>query len=340
VSDTTLTDHELTGLRGYLVGVGEGVDGDLRSDLLAGGRSNLTYLLTDDVSRWVLRRPPRAGLTPSAHDMGREFRVTHALQSTAVPVARTVGLEEDPALLGAPFSIVGFVEGATIRSSEDLGLLDDVQVAACVESLVATLSALHAVDHLGVGLERFGRPDAYAQRQLHRWSGQWEHVATHDVPDATVLLGQLMDRAPTSGTAAIVHGDYRIDNTIVDADEPSVIRALVDWELSTIGDPVADVAMMCAYRHPALDDILGVDAAWTSDRLPDADELAGLYEKVSGTTLVNWDFFLGLGFYKLAVIAQGIDFRLRAGAAASEGSERAGEAVPRLLAAGLEVMAR
>lgn len=340
MSDTTLDRHELAGLRTYLAGLGESVDGDLRSTLIAGGRSNLTYLLTDDANQWVLRRPPRAGLTPSAHDMGREFRVTDALQSSAVPVARTVGLHEDPSLLGAPFSVVGYVKGTTIRSSDDLGRLDDVQLHGCVESLIGTLAALHAVDHEAVGLERFGRPDAYAQRQLHRWSGQWEHVATGDVPDAAALLLRLMERAPTGGKAAIVHGDFRIDNTIVDTEEPTVIRALVDWELSTIGDPVADVAMMCAYRHPALNDILGVDAAWTSDRLPSVYELASLYELVSGTTLVSWDFFLALAFYKLAVIAKGIDFRLRAGAAASEGSERAGEAVPRLLAAGLEVMAR
>jgi aminoglycoside phosphotransferase (APT) family kinase protein len=340
MSESGLRPDELTGLKEYLVGAGESVGGELRSILMAGGRSNLTYLLTDETSRWVLRRPPRAGLTPSAHDMGREFRVTDALQTTSVPVARTVGLHEDAALLGAPFVVVEFVEGTTIRSADDLGSLDDRQLDDCVGSLVDVLAELHAVDHIAVGLERFGRPDAYAQRQLRRWSSQWEHVATTDLPDAAKLLQRLTDRAPTWGRAAIVHGDFRIDNTIVDADDPSVVKALVDWELSTIGDPVADVAMMCAYRHPALDDVLGVDAAWTSDRLPARDELAGRYEKASGESLTNWDFFLGLAFYKLAVIAQGIDFRLRAGAAASQGSDQAGEAVPRFLAAGLEVVAR
>ncbi|WP_460830172.1 phosphotransferase family protein [Nocardioides hungaricus] len=319
---------------------GENVEGGLRSDLIAGGRSNLTYLLADGPRRWVLRRPPLGGLTPSAHDMGREYRVTDALQPTQVPVARTVGFHEDATLLGAQFAVVAFVPGTTIRSADDLERLDDQQVAACVESLVEVLAALHSVDHVAVGLERFGRPDGYAQRQLHRWSGQWQHVVSSDVPDAAVLLGRLVERAPASGRAAIVHGDFRIDNAIVDATDPTVVRALVDWELSTIGEPVADVAMMCAYRHQALDDVLGLDAAWTSDRLPSPEDLAALYEKVSGATLTHWDFYLGLAYYKLAVIAQGIDFRLRAGAAASEGSERAGDAVPRFLAAGLEVLAR
>ncbi len=340
MSVAILRPDELKGLRAYLIGAGETVDGDLRSSLIAGGRSNLTYLLTDGERRWVLRRPPRAGLTPSAHDMGREYRVTHALQSTGVPVARTVGLDESATLLDSSFAIVEFVDGRTIRSAADLAVFQDSEVGASVESLVEVLAALHSVDHVAVGLEKFGRPDGYAQRQLRRWSGQWEHVMPNHVPDAESLLGKLMDTAPTSGRTAIVHGDFRIDNTIVDSEDPSVIRALVDWELSTIGDPVGDVAMMCVYRHPALNDILGVDAAWTSDRLPDQDDLAALYEKISGNSLDHWDFFLALAYYKLAVIAQGIEFRLRAGAAASEGSEGAGDAVPRLLAAGLQVMAR
>jgi aminoglycoside phosphotransferase (APT) family kinase protein len=340
VSGPGLGPDELAGLRTQLVGVGEDVTGGLDATLLAGGRSNLTYLLSDDEHRWVLRRPPLAGLTPSAHDMGREFRVTRALESTDVPVARTVLLQEDPALLGAPFAVVEHVDGVTVRDAGDLARLDDRQVTACVESLVRLLVSLHSVDHVAVGLERFGRPDAYAQRQLRRWSGQWEHVATGAVPDADALLRRLLDRAPTSGRAAIVHGDFRIDNTIVAAADPSEVRALVDWELSTIGDPVGDVAMMCAYRHPALNDVLGVDAAWTSARLPSRDDLAGLYEQTSGQALTHWEFFLGLAFYKLAVIAQGIEFRLRAGAAASEGSEGAHEAVPRFLTAGLEVVTR
>lgn len=340
MSDPGLSADELAGLQDYLAGAGERVAGDLTSSLIAGGRSNLTYLLTDGVRRWVLRRPPRAGLTPSAHDMGREFRVTDALQGTDVPVVRTVGLQEDPTLLGAPYAVVEFVEGSTIRSVADLDRLDDQQLDACVDSLVGVLAALHDVDHVAAGLEGFGRPDAYAQRQLRRWAGQWEHVQPDRVVDAESLLSRLTSSAPTSGRAAVVHGDFRIDNVIVAADDPSVVRALVDWELSTIGDPVADVAMMCAYRHSALDDVLGLDAAWTSDRLPDEDELRERYEKASGESLASWDFFLALAYYKLAVIAQGIDFRLRAGAAASAGSERAAAAVPQFLAAGLGVVDR
>jgi aminoglycoside phosphotransferase (APT) family kinase protein len=340
VSNAALGIGELSSLREYLVGAGEQVVGDLRSTLITGGRSNLTYELADDVRRWVLRRPPRGGLTPTAHDMGREYRVTRALRTSGVPVARTVGLNEDTSLLGAPFVIVDFVDGTTIRSADDLDRLTDEQLNATVKSMVQVLATLHSVDYVAVGLEAFGRPDGYAQRQLRRWSGQWDRVRPGFLRDADSLLESLKDAAPTSGRAAIVHGDFRMDNTIVDVSAPAPIKALVDWELSTIGDPVSDVAMMCAYRHPGLNDVLGVEAAWTSDRLPAADDLAALYENAAGTLLTHWDFFLALAFYKLAVIAQGIDFRLRAGAAASEGSEKAGDAVPSFLSAGLRVMGR
>lgn len=333
-----LLPHQLDGVRAFLVAAGEDVEGELHCRLIAGGRSNLTYRLDDGKSAWVLRRPPSGGLTPSAHDVAREFRVNRALQGTGVPVARTVGLSADLDVLGAPFSVVDYVEGRIIRSSADLERWNDEDVASCVSALVDALAALHAVDFREVGLAGFGRTDGYGERQLRRWSRQWAHMEAQS-PLADRLQALLADILPAQRTCTVVHGDYRVDNTILGSDDIARVLAIVDWELSTLGDPVADVAMMCAYRHPGLDAVLGTDAAWTSDRMPSADELAGLYELRAGSSLTHWEFYLALAFYKLAVIAEGIDFRYRLGATSGSGFATAGDAVPQFLEAGLEVAA-
>jgi aminoglycoside phosphotransferase (APT) family kinase protein len=199
--------------------------------------------------------------------------------------------------------------------------------------------ALHRVDFEAVGLDGFGRTEGYGARQLRRWSGQWAHMHAES-SDADNLLSLLTDRVPDQTSCSIVHGDFRVDNTILDKDDIGKVLAVVDWELSTLGDPVADVAMMCAYRHSALDVILGAPAAWTSARLPDADELAARYERQSDLALAEWEFYLALAYYKMAVIAEGIDYRYRMGGTTGAGFSTAGDAVPILLAAGLEVVKR
>lgn len=332
-----LGPDQLRRLRSFLVGCGEQVTGDLRSRMIVGGRSNLTFRVDDERSTWVARRPPDSGLTPSAHDMGREFRVCHALQGSAVPVARTVGHSDDPDVIGAAFSVVEHVRGQTIQSSADLDGRTDAELARCAYALVDTLVALHRVDFAAVGLGDFGRTEGYGARQLRRWSGQWEHMEA-DNPQADELLRLLGRSVPEQGSCSLVHGDYRVDNTLLDDEDIGHVLALVDWELSTLGDPVADVAMMCAYRHPALDAVLGNSAAWTSDRFPNADALAGAYEARSGLSLDRWDFYLALGYYKLAVIAEGIAYRFRRGATTDEAFAGAADAVPQFLEAGLEVL--
>ncbi len=336
-----LADGELAIVAGQMSAAGASLAGPLTAELIAGGRSNLTYRLSDGVSRWVLRVPPPAGRTPSAHDVAREFRVTAALGRTEVPVATTVVLCEDESLIGAPFAVAEFVLGRTLRTQADLDGLDDAGLDDALHSLLETLAALHRVDHIAVGLERFGRPDGYAERQLRRWSGQWELVGTEDLhPPAKELAGRLAAAVPRQESTGIVHGDYRIDNTILALDSRSDQRvaAVVDWELSTIGDPVADVAMMCAYRHPAFDLIVGAPSAWTSTRLPDPVSLAAAYESAGGVRLVAWDFHLALAYFKIAVIAVGIDHRVRAGAASGPGFDTAGESVATYLELGLETL--
>ncbi|MFI8089420.1 phosphotransferase family protein [Streptomyces sp. NPDC086080] len=335
---TDLSRTELDAVARRMAEAGTPPDGPLRAVLITGGRSNLTYTLTDATSRWILRMPPRAGRTPSAHDVAREFRVTSGLWGSAVPVARPVVLCEDESLLGGAFTVVDFVDGLSVQSRDDLAALDDSQLSHLMDSLTRTLAALHRVDHVAAGLGRFGRPDAYAQRQLRRWSGQWELVAPEDREvraAAAELARRLTVAVPEQVSTGIVHGDYRIDNTILTHGRLPEVAAVVDWELSTIGDPVADVAMMCAYRDEALDLILGAPSAWTDDRLPDVPALAAAYEAAGGVPLDHWDFHLALAYYKIGTIAAGIEHRRRAGVGSGPGFATAGHAVPRLMAAGL-----
>lgn len=307
---------------------------DLTARKIAGGRSNETFAIEQaGRSKWILRRPPVVGRTPSAHDVSREHRVTSALAEVGFPVARPVVLSDEPTW--GPFTLVEFVEGRTIQSRDDLAALDEGQVDALADVLVATLAQLHGLDHRAIGLEDFGRPDGYAERQLRRWSGQWDIVGD-DRPEAVALLDRLRCAVPSRGRASVVHGDFRIDNILVSLEGLPRVEAVVDWELSTIGDPVADVALMAVYRHAALDDILEMPAAWASDRWPGARELGEQYARTSGTGLDDWEFHLGLAAYKLAVISAGINYRARASTGGAEGAGAA-RAVSPMLELGLAV---
>ncbi|GAC1322573.1 MAG: phosphotransferase family protein [Mycobacteriales bacterium] len=329
-----LSTAQLAAIREVMTDAGADVNGAVRASQIAGGRSNLTFRLDDDVSSWVLRTPPRAGRTPSAHDVAREYRVTQALGEVGVPVPPAVALCEDDDVIGAPFAVSGFVDGTTVQTRADLDLFDDLTVRACVDRMIGALAGLHAVDHVSAGLGGFGRATGYSARQVARWSSQW-HVVGAPALDRTAahVAGLLTAALPEQRSVGIVHGDFRIDNTILRLDGAPRLAAIVDWELSTVGDPVADVAMMCVYRHSALDLVLGTPSAWTSDRLPALDDLAASYEAAGGVELADWDFHLALGYFKLAVIAAGIDYRFRVGATHGAGFDTAGDAVALLLEA-------
>ncbi|MGB3484418.1 MAG: phosphotransferase family protein [Mycobacterium sp.] len=332
VDPTALSD--LSGLRDILRTNNVDVCGELRSELISGGRSNLTYLLRDDNTRWVLRRPPTAGLTQSAHDVGREYRVVSGLQHSGVPVAPAVTLCEDTTILGFPFAVFGFVDGDVVRTRDELTQLDDNAITRCATELVRTLAALHAVDYTAHGLSDLGRPTGFPLRQAQRWARQWEDVRSADTPDAQALTGWLLDNAPELSGAAVVHGDFRVDNVMIDADTGAV-RAVLDWELSTLGDPLTDIALMCACRDPLFDKVLGFPAAWTSPRWPSPAELAHRYSVETGRDLVHWRFYQALAYFKLAVIAAGIAYRHRSGATSDDQFRRAGDSVDGLFAAGL-----
>jgi aminoglycoside phosphotransferase (APT) family kinase protein len=330
---------DLRGVRAFLEAQHVSVTGPLTSTLVSGGKSNLTYAVTDGASRWIVRRPPLSGLTPSAHDVAREWRVAQALQYSAVPVPVAVALCEDPAFIGAPFAVTDFITGQVVRTRAQLDTYSPGELESCVTELVRVLADLHSVDVEEVGLTTLGRPAGFLERQVRLWWRQWDEVRTADLTDAMTLHARLVAALPpTSAHIGVVHGDYRIDNTLLDSADISKVLAVVDWELATVGDVLTDIALRCVYRQPQLDPILGLDAAWASDRLPSADVIAEAYARRRGIDLDHWPFYLALANFKLAVIAQGISYRARQGAAADPTSARAEQAVPALLAAGLRVL--
>lgn len=335
---TTLSEIELAALAECLTAAGESLAGPLSAIPIPGGRSNVTMRLEDGSSTWVLRMPPKAGRTPSAHDVAREHRVISALAGTGVPVPRAVLRCDDEGILGVPFAVSAFVPGRTVRTMAELDAVDDRSLDTTVKSLVETLAALHRVDHGAIGLEGFGPPVDYAARQLARWSRQWSVVGIESLGGLEAEVRSRIEGMLTPQSAnAIIHGDYRIDNTLLDPASATQVVAVVDWELSTIGDPVADVATMAAYRHPAFDLIVGEPSAWTSPRLPSVTGLAARYELAGGHALEGWDLHLALAHYKIAVVAAGIDYRTAAGTGAGVGFETAGAAVAPYLEAAADL---
>lgn len=320
-------------LRQYLIDHGVAVRGGLEVELIAGGRSNLTFKVSDESSAWVVRRPPLGGLTPSAHDVGREFVVTEKLYGTGVPIAQPIALDADGAVCGAPLTVTEFVTGRVYRHKDDLDALSDRELAANTAALVRVLVELHSVDYRAVGLESFGRPEGFVARQVRLWARQWDLVQTREIGDVAKLVAALDDAVPQVSQASVVHGDFRIDNTICDPERPDVIRAVVDWEMSTLGDPLTDIALMCAYRSPAFDLVFGHPAAWTSSRLPSADALAEQYAKLSGRDLADWNFYLALANFKIGVIAEGITHRAAHGAGGVLHADEAAQAAPEFIAA-------
>ncbi|MEU1208369.1 phosphotransferase family protein [Nocardia sp. NPDC005825] len=333
----SLPGMDVDALRAHLEAAGVGVEGELRVELISGGRSNLTFKAYDDVSTWVVRRPPTSGLTPSAHDMAREYTVTAGLQGTRVPVARNITFDAEGVALGAPMTVVEYIEGTVFRDRSELGALTDPQLESAADALVATLAELHAVDYRAVGLENFGRPEGFVARQVALWARQWERVKTRELADVAALGAALSDAIPGTSESAIVHGDFRIDNAILDSGAPHIVRAVIDWEMSTLGDPLTDIALMCVYRSPIFDVVLGVEAAWTSPRLPSPDALAQRYATLSGRDLGSWNFYLALANFKLGVIAEGITHRALRGSDAGD-ALRAADSTPEFMAAGLRAL--
>jgi aminoglycoside phosphotransferase (APT) family kinase protein len=297
--------------------------GPLTATVISGGRSNLTYLVSAGTERVVVRRPPLGHVLPSAHDMAREYRVIGALSKVGFPVPEPLLLCPDAEVIGAPFYVMEYVDGVVVRGR--VPVTPD-QARACGEALVDLLVRLHGVDHEAVGLSDFGRPDGYLDRQVRRWHQQWERSKTRELPLLEEVTARLAKEIPDSTRAGIVHGDYRLDNVMFSHDLSSVL-AVMDWEMATIGDPLADVGLLVVYTDLAQLNLLPPVPAG----FPTGAELAARYAAATGIDVARLDWYVAFGNYKLAVISEGIHARYLQGKTVGAGFETFGPAVPALI---------
>jgi aminoglycoside phosphotransferase (APT) family kinase protein len=312
------------------------VAGELSADVVEGGRSNLTYVVGDGRSRWVVRRPPLGHVLPTAHDMTREFRVISGLRDTAVPVPEAILLCEDPDVVGAQFYVMSFVEGTPYRTADELAELGEQRTRAIADALVDTLVDLHAVDPATVGLGDFGRPEGFLERQLRRWKKQLDASRSRDLPGIDDLHDRLAAAVPVSGKPSIIHGDYRLDNVLVDGD--GKISAVLDWEMSTLGDPLTDLALLVAYAERDKVSLQFVSNASSAPGYPTTDQVVARYAERSWRDVSQLNWYVSFAFFKLAVILEGIYYRHRQGQTVGAGFEGVGAGVPLLITHGNEIL--
>lgn len=292
-----------------------GAHGPFTFDVIAGGHSNLTYRVTGaDGTRFVLRRPPLGHVLASAHDMSREHRIISGLQNSAVPVAPALGFCDDPAVNDAPFYVMGFVDGHVLRDRETTeATLSPAARRTASESLVDTMVAIHSVDLEAAGLADLGRHEGYIARQLKRWYGQWNQQKTRELPDVDAVHAALSANIPEQGPATIVHGDYRLDNCMVGDD--GRVKAVLDWEICTLGDPLADVGLLQVYWNGPNDPVTAwVGSATSAEGFYDRADLATRYAQVSGRDLSQLPFYVAFAYWKLACILEGVYARYLGGA--------------------------
>jgi aminoglycoside phosphotransferase (APT) family kinase protein len=295
----------------------------LRFSLIAGGRSNLTYRVEDSTSRpFALRRPPVSHVLPTAHDMSREYRVMTALGGTGVPVPSTYGLCVDEAVNGRPFYVMTFVDGHILRDAAGAEAAFDVPGRSSIGNHMAeTLAALHAVDVDAVGLGDLGRHEGYIERQLRRWTEQFHNMQVEGVDHGGVVeeVGDALAASiPAQQGTAIVHGDYRLDNVVLDDD--GAVAAILDWEICTLGDPMADVGLLMVYWSEPDDgeSFLGTAAPTTAAGFSSRREVLDRYAEISGRDVTDVGFYMAFGYWKLACILQGVYARYVAGAGAGD----------------------
>jgi aminoglycoside phosphotransferase (APT) family kinase protein len=304
-----------------------------------GGQSNPTFLLTTPGAKYVLRKQPPGKLLPSAHAVDREFRVQSALKGTPVPVVPMRLYCEDAAVIGTPFYLMNYIPGRIFEKPE-LPDLNHMQRKAAYTAFAETLAAIHEVDFRALGLSDFGRTEGYAARQLKRWSEQYQAAKTGEIEAMDRLIAWLKASVPGQDEAAIAHGDYRIGNIMYEVDEPHIV-AVLDWELSTLGHPLADLGYVCMYyRIPAKMSLLsglgGLDLPALG--IPTEEELVAAYcHRVGREAVPDLTFFIALSFFRYASIAQGVYARALQGNAANANANLAGEAAIALAQAGWRI---
>ena len=322
-------------------------------ELIAGGRSNLTYRLTISGPAGerllVLRRPPLGHVLPTAHDMSREYRVLSALAGTDVPVARPLAFCADEDVIGAPFYLMEYVPGVVLRSRQDTAALTGQQNADLSERLADMLAAIHGVDVEAVGLSGLGRGAGYLTRQLARWQRQWELSNRREVPGYDDLVARLTATLPPEGETTLVHGDFRLDNVLVTTSPRPRISAVVDWEMATLGDPLADLGLTLVYwtdpgEEGWLDPDQGtagpglrIDGTTSPGFLTRAEFAAG-YARRTGRDVSRIGYYVAFGYFKLAVVLEGIYARYLQHQTVGEGFEQEGLVVPALVARAHQVL--
>jgi aminoglycoside phosphotransferase (APT) family kinase protein len=312
--------------------------------LIAGGKSNLTYRVASDAGEVVLRRPPLGHVLPTAHDMAREYRVQTALASTDVPVPRTLWFEPADGVLEAPFYVMERVVGHVCRNALPDGYADRAEEREQIAlALVDTLARLHTVEPAEIGLQDFGRPAGFMARQLRRWTEQWEHSKTHEVAPVEALRTALTEAQPGQHHTAIVHGDYRLDNTVLHPTRAGQILAVLDWEMSTLGDPLADLGTLLAYwSQPGDPDVLVaarmMPPVTASRGFLSREQVVARYSDQTGFDVSDVSWYQAFSYFKLAVICQGIAARAAGGAMLGSGFETAARVVDPLARAGLHFL--
>ena len=314
----------------------EGFRGPLQVEQFKGGQSNPTYRVTAGGKRYALRKKPPGKLLPSAHAVDREYKVIKALHGVGFPVARPYVLCEDDAVLGTAFYVMDCVEGRVLWDQSLPGMAK-AERRAIWEELNRVIALLHSIDYKAVGLESFGKAGSYIERQLGRWTKQYQASETMKIEAMDNLIAWLPKNIPPTDETTIVHGDYRLDNTVFHPTEPRML-AVLDWELSTLGDPLADFSYHCMSWHIPPGNFRGIAGLPLEELgIPGEREYAALYFKRTGRKDVApsvWDYYMAYNLFRIAAILQGIAKRVLDGTAASEHAREAGGRAPLMAALG------
>jgi aminoglycoside phosphotransferase (APT) family kinase protein len=319
-------------------GIGEG---RVEVERIGEGHSNITFLVRRGGARVVLRRPPRPPLPPSAHDVLREARLLTGVQEADVRTPPVLAVCDDESVIGAPFYVMEYIEGVVVTTQMPPALDSPEECRRAGEELVDALAEIHAVDWRACGLEGYGKPTGYLERQLRRFNGLWEHNKTRELPIIQELASWLAENMPESPESTIVHGDYRLGNVMLASDAPARLIAIFDWELSTIGDPLADLGYMTVTwaepGDPADTSFASLSAVTRQTGFPNREELMARYEERTGRSMSALNWYQALALWKAAVFMEGNLKRFQAGASDDEYLGLFVEGVPALAEAALQI---